>query len=142
MPRVVLDTNVLVSATIRPAGPAGRVVAALAMGAFENVLSPQILEEMRETLFSDELRPYQRLSPPEIEELLEILERVSLLVQGTTLVAVCRDPDDDKFFAAGVEGAAEYIVSGDADVRAVGKYRGITVLSPREFLRVLNLDVP
>jgi putative PIN family toxin of toxin-antitoxin system len=130
MPRAVLDTNVLVSATIRPSSPPGRVLAALAEGAFEHVTSPQVLEEMREALFAEELRPYQRLTPAEIQDLLTTLERASLLVPGTTRVRVCRDPDDDKFLAAALEGAAEYIVSGDPDLHAVGTHRGTTVLTP------------
>jgi putative PIN family toxin of toxin-antitoxin system len=117
-------------------------LAALAAGAFENVTSLQILEEIRDTLLSDELRPYQRLRAAEIEELLDTLERVSLLVPGATGVTVCRDPDDDKFFAAAIEGAAFHIVSGDADVQAVKEYRGITVLNPAAFLRALGHPVP
>lgn len=142
MHRVVLETNVCASATIRPAAPPGRILAALAAGAFENVTSLQILEEIRDTLLSDELRPYQRLRAAEIEELLDTLERVSLLVPGATGVTVCRDPDDDKFFAAAIEGAAFHIVSGDADVQAVKEYRGITVLNPAAFLRALGHPVP
>ena len=122
MPRVVLDTNVLVSATIRPLGPPGRVLAALAAGAFQHITSPQILEEMRGALFAEELRAYQRLTPGEIEGLLMSVERGSLLVPGTAEVHVCRDPDDDKFFAAALEGTADYIVSGDPDVQAVRSY--------------------
>lgn len=141
MHRVVLDTNVLVSATIRPEGTPGRILVELAAGAFESVTSPPILEETRETLHSEELRPYQRLSPQEIEDLLDTVERVSLLVPGTSAVTVCRDPDDDKFFAAAIEGAAAYIVSGDADLQAIGSYRGITVLSPAKFLRILGRGV-
>ena len=58
MPRVVLDTNVLVSALITPAGASARLLVELRAGAFEVVLSPLLLAELREVLGRDKFRRY------------------------------------------------------------------------------------
>jgi uncharacterized protein len=48
---------------------------------------------------------------------------------------VCVDPDDDKFLACALAGAASIVISGDSELRAVSGWRGIVVLSPRAFVQ-------
>ena len=47
---------------------------------------------------------------------------------------ICSDPDDDKFLACAVAGKVKHIVTGDKALLATSGYRGITVLTPREFV--------
>ena len=46
---------------------------------------------------------------------------------------VSADPDDDKYFAAAVEGRATWIVTADPDLLTVKEYRGVRVVTPRVF---------
>ena len=61
------------------------------------------------------------------------------LVQDTgAVVGVCRDPADDMVLAAAREGRAEVIVTGDADLLALGEHEGIAIVKPRAFLELLE----
>jgi len=62
----------------------------------------------------------------------------SLARIGLRLCGVLPDPDDDKFLACALEAQVDCIVTCDADVLSVGRYRGIDVLRPREFLERLT----
>ncbi len=68
--------------------------------------------------------------------ILEILTVHSPLLDAFPLpVPVSADPDDDKFRAAAVASGASVIVSGDRHLVDVSGWRGIEVLTPREFIR-------
>ena len=137
--RAVLDTNVVISATLIRGGNEDRILRTWQRGAFELVLSPQILEEMARALFYEGLRKFRWMSEEEVLALLESLTRGSFLVSGKVRVQASRDPEDDKFVAAAVEGRAEYVVSGDNDLLTLKTYKGIRIITPAQFLRILRV---
>ena len=136
--RAVLDTNVLVSATLVRGGNEDRILRAWRRGDFELVLSRQILEEVGRALLYEKLRRYRWMSETEVIRLLELLASESLLVPGKLAVAASRDPQDDKFLAAALEGNARYVVSGDRDLLDLKTYRNISLLRPAAFLKILH----
>ncbi len=136
--RVVLDTNVVVSATLIRGGNEGRLLRAWQRGTFELVLSPPILEEIGRVLLYEKLQKFRWMSEEEIVSLLEALGEESILVRGDTTLKVSRDPADDKFLAAAIEGRAQYVVSGDRDLLAVKAYGGVQVVRPSAFLAILR----
>jgi putative PIN family toxin of toxin-antitoxin system len=135
--RAVLDTNVLVSATLIRGGNEDRALHAWRRGAFGLVFLPAMLEEVSRVLTYEKLRKYRWLTDAEMVELLEALASQSVIVPGTMTVTACRDPDDDKFLAAGLEGKAEYVVTGDKDLLALKAYRGLRIVTPATFLRIV-----
>ena len=129
--RVVLDTNVAVSAALlRRSTPRKALDQVLEQGSL--LISVETIAELDEVLrrprFNRYLREEGRL------EFLGELVRGSELVEVTAQVAVCRDPNDDKFLELAVSGAATSIVSGDGDLLALHPFRGIAILSPQDFL--------
>lgn len=136
--RVALDTNIVVSATLIRGGNEGRILRALQRGAFQLVLSPEILNEMGRVLFYERLQKVQWMGAEEIVALLQRLARESILVPGIVRVKACRDPEDDKFLAAAVEGHAPYVVSGDRDLLDMKTYRGIQIIRSAVFLEILR----
>jgi putative PIN family toxin of toxin-antitoxin system len=136
--RVVLDTNVVISATLIRGGNEDRILRAWQRGAFELVLSPQILDEMGRALSYEKLQKFQWMKEREIITLLQMLAQESVLVSGRVPVKASRDPEDDKFLAAAIEGQAQYVVSGDRDLLDVKVYRGIRIVRPAVFLRILR----
>jgi predicted nucleic acid-binding protein len=52
--------------------------------------------------------------------------------------AACRDRDDDKVLAAAIAGKADLIVTGDEDLLVLGQHHGIRILSPRQFVELLD----
>jgi putative PIN family toxin of toxin-antitoxin system len=136
--RAVLDTNVVISATLIPGGNEDLILRAWKREAFELVLSLPILEEMTRALFYERLQRRQWMTEPEIMVLVQTLARESVLVLGRVRVKASRDPDDDKFLAAAIDARATYVVSGDADLLDLKAYRGVKIVRPAAFLKVLR----
>jgi putative PIN family toxin of toxin-antitoxin system len=136
--RAVLDANVYVSAAVRPEGPPGHIIARfLRGGAFENVMSQPIVDEVLRALGYPKVRKYIRhgLDP---ELWFEDIVVLSDLVAGDReFEGVSKDPDDDKYVAAAVEGRAGFLVAGDSDLLELKEYQGIRIVSPRVFLDIL-----
>jgi putative PIN family toxin of toxin-antitoxin system len=140
MVRVVFDTNIFVSAFIQPKSPPGRLFARLIQGdEFELVLSASILAEVSRALRYPKVRKRIRLDDDDLDLRVAMLGILSTIVSvnSRTVTGVSRDPDDDAILAAAVEGCADYIVTGDQDLLAIGDYQGIRIVTPRAFLRRL-----
>lgn len=138
--RVVLDANVFVSALIRPEGPPGRIlVRLLREGTFELVASPATLAELRRSLRYPRVRRYLALSEEELDLWVEALPAIAVVVKGTVSRHVVEaDPADDIYIAAAADGLASYIVSGDRHLLDLEEHEGIRIVTPREFLDLLE----
>lgn len=130
--RVVLDTNTLVSAFLF-SGPASRLVPLWQRGQLTVLVSRSILEEYYRVL----AYPKFGLSQAEIKDLIEeeLLPYIEAVRVSRRLPVVCRDPDDMKFLECAVTGRAEYLITGDQDLRSLGSYRGVTIVTAAEFLQ-------
>lgn len=136
--RVVLDTNVVVSAFLSVRSAPARIMQALQQDAFELLVSPEILQEYGAALRYDRVRRVHRLTEAQVDSALEDLKGLAIMVEPTiSPKIIAADADDDKFFACAVEGRADVIVSGDAHVQAVKQYGGIPVLAPAAFVALL-----
>jgi putative PIN family toxin of toxin-antitoxin system len=136
--RVVLDTNVVVSAFLSSSGVAARILKHLEQEAFELLLCEDILHEYVVALGYERVKKQHKLSDEQIVRVLEELRASAAFVKpAVQLTVVAADPDDDKFFECALEGGAHFIVSGDTTVQAVKQYQGIQVLSPTLFLAML-----
>lgn len=84
--------------------------------------------------------PKFQLSDQEIRPLIEeeLLPFVETIRVRRRLAVVRRDPDDDKFLECAVAGRAQYLVTGDRDLRELGTFRGTTILTAGEFLERMN----
>ncbi len=138
--RVVLDSNVVVSATLVRGGNEDRILRAWQRGAFDLVLSPQILEEMGRVLLHEKLQNFRWMAEDEVISLLQSLAEESVLVSGGVTVRVSRDPEDDKFLGAAIEGNARYVVTGDKDLLDLKRYRGVQIVRPTTFVRLLRKE--
>jgi hypothetical protein len=129
--RVVIDTNVFVSATILPRSvPRQAVDRALNDGIM--LLSEATLGELTETLFRRRFDDY--VSVKERELLLAQLASTAEFVQIIRRVHECRDPKDDKILEVALNGRADIIITGDSDLLALSPWRGIAILRPAQYL--------
>lgn len=137
--RVVLDTNVIVSALLSPTGVPARIVTAWQQERFELLVSESILSEYERALNYDRVRTRHRLDATEIAVLIDGFRQFAILVaEIEPLHVVQDDPEDDKFLACAVTGRATYIVSGDTHLRDLELYQGVSILTPNAFLEVLS----
>ena len=126
--RIVLDTNVLVSALISRAGPPGRVLAAVKHEGLTLVTSEAQISELKAVLSRQRLRSYIR--PEEAEDLLGNLHAVGEVVANLPTTNVSPDPDDNLILATAIAGQADLIVSGDKKhMLALGKVDNIPIVT-------------
>jgi len=134
MMRAVIDTGVFVSALIRPQGRTGAVLQALKDKRFTLIYSTDILVEIIDVLGRDNFRSKYHISPDGIAALIDLIRLRGELVIPSQKVTVCRDPKDDIFLEAALEGEAEYIVSGDFDLLDMKSFENTPILRVAEFL--------
>ena len=142
--RLVLDTNVLISAFISQTGAPAQIFALWRSGDLEIIVSSETLDELTRVLSYPRVTRYLRYTPEQIERFLDLLRMGADLLESERLgdvTVVNDDTDDDKFFAVALVAQAQYIVSGDkTHVLPVGQYEGIQVVAPATFLRILQKD--
>ena len=126
---VVLDTNVFVSAVL--GGTLEAVIDHWRAGRFTLVVTDEVVGEYLAVL----RRPKFGLLPDVIDDVIGyVFRRAEFVTPVERLRVVESDPKDDKFLEAAVAGEAALIVSGDRHLSSLGAYRGIPIVSPREFL--------
>jgi hypothetical protein len=130
--RLVVDTNVFVSAIILPLSVPRRAVdQALDNGVL--LFSAATIAELEEVLRRPKFDRY--VIREERQFFLSQLASTAEFVQIIQLVRECRDPKDDKFLEVALNGRADVIVTGDADLLGIHPWRGIEVLSPAKYLK-------
>jgi len=129
MIRIVLDTNVIVSALVFGGVP--RSVLELAeAGQCELFYSESIQNEVRRVL-ADKFD----WAPAMLQQVLPTLWSMGQLVSPQILVhAVPDDPDDNRILECALAADASFIVSGDRHVLALRNYKSISIVTPRQFL--------
>jgi putative PIN family toxin of toxin-antitoxin system len=129
--RVVLDTNVLVSAALKQQSMPGMV--ALLVERRGGLLKSLATEQQ---LLGVIARPYfDSLIHPDARAWLRRLMAGAELVTITEHVAACRDPTDDKFLELAVNGYADLIVTGDGDLLALNPFREIPIVAAATFVQ-------
>jgi putative PIN family toxin of toxin-antitoxin system len=120
--RSVFDTNVLVSALLlKTSKPRQALDCALGKGKI--LLSFSTLAEINDVLGRKQFRRY--IVEEEIRRFLAALTRDAEWVEIIVPIVACRDSKDDKFLELAVNGHADYIVTGDADLIALHPFRNI-----------------
>lgn len=130
MIRVVLDTNILISALLSPLGPPAQVFLMTIAGLDAQLcVSGDIYTEYEEVI----RRPRLNRSDSEIEATLRTIREKGFWVKPTEKVRACSDPDDDIFLECAQAAGAHYLVTGNAkDFPAT--WVGTQIMTARQFL--------
>ncbi len=129
--RVVLDTNVLVSALLFT-GKLSKIVDLWRQGKVIPLISRGTFEELGAVLEY----PKFSLAPDEIQSIIEneILPFFEVVEIQENVRGVCRDPGDDKFIACALSSPADFLVSGDKDLTDLKRYKTVKIIRVSEFL--------
>lgn len=133
MYRVVLDTNVLISAIIRNGKPRQLLRKSIEENKYILVTSNDILNEMVGVL----RRPKFQMSKEEISKILFALVSSSDVKVVKSRFKVVKDPDDDMIVNTAYDGETDYIVSGDGDLLRVKEFKNIKIITVKEMLKLL-----
>jgi uncharacterized protein len=132
--RVVIDSNVVVSAMLSPYAPPAQVVRLALQGDLGMLHDHRILAEYREVLS----RPTFDFDPRDVRAMLEGLEWIGETVFATPLTVELPDPDDLPFLEVAAAGKADALVTGNSRHYRPAKGRhDIRILTPRELLDLL-----
>ncbi len=112
----VVDTNIWVSAFLNPHGFPARLVEAGKAGQLTVVMSPPMLEELLEVLCRPRIMKIRRTTPADAEAFVRNVAEVARLVPVSGDLRLCRDPDDDVVLETAIAGSAQYVVSRDEDI--------------------------
>ena len=135
--KVVIDTNVLVSAVISKDSSPADVVRLAILGEIENYTSEDTLAEVERILNSEKV--LQRIRREHKDDIIRIYRLISIKVSPKIRVNVIkRDPSDNKFLEAALEAKADFIITGDHHLLELREFRGVKILSPSDFLKLLQ----
>ncbi|MFZ0771717.1 MAG: putative toxin-antitoxin system toxin component, PIN family [Candidatus Sulfotelmatobacter sp.] len=128
--RVVVDTNVLVSRLLAAESIPGLAVRE-ARRRGRLLVSDATMYELAEVLSREKFDRYVSLE--QRKQFLRQLGRIAELVPIIQVIRECRDPKDDKFLEVALNGRADVIITGDVDLLALHPWRGIAIVSPRNY---------
>jgi uncharacterized protein len=135
----VLDVNTLASAAASGAGLPGQVVDLATDGLIRVAVSEQMLVKLGDVL----RRPYfwKRLSEQEREDFIASFRAVAHKEDpDPDVVGVADDEEDDLVLGTAVAAGADYLVTGDTGLLDIGEYRGVKIVTAREFLILIDAD--
>jgi putative PIN family toxin of toxin-antitoxin system len=133
--RVVLDTNVIVSALLFQS-TLSKIVILWQGDAFIPIISKDTFQELQTVL----AYPKFALTPDEIRAILEgeILPFFEVVEAVEDVKGVCADPTDDKFLACACAASTDYLVSGDKTLTELKQYKSVKIIKPSEFLKLFD----
>ena len=136
--RVVLDTNVLISALLFDGVPE-RIFLAGLRGEIQLLTSLSLLEELARVL-----KGKFEIDANSVADTIELVKSVAEVVEVESRVRVILRPDgDNRILECAGDGKADIIVTGDTKhILPLSKYRGTRILSPAEFVKFLRPSLP
>src|SRR5580704_17716614 len=130
--RVVLDTNILVSALIAPAGKPAAIIDAWLDGRFTLLTCATHIDELRSTLHKS--RVADLIKPYKAGRLVNQVRKLAEDVDPLPRVERSSDPTDDFLLSMSEGGKADYLVTGDKNgLLALGRHKATQIVSAREF---------
>lgn len=135
--RLVLDTNILLSALMVRGTPPDRLYEAWRHGRFQLASAEQQLEELKRV----SRRPFfqKPLSASEIGRMINDIRRLAVMCDPLPQVVVSPDPNDDFLLAIAQSAAADYLVTGDkSDLLALGAHGRTRIVSARSMVQLLD----
>ncbi len=136
MIRIVLDTNLFVSALLKSGSNPDRIIQLVRDEKVLLLMSDSICDEISRVLAYPKIRKRLTASDEELGNFVQLLGTVAIMTPGSlNLPPLDADPDDTKYLVCAVEGHADFIVSGDNHLTDLVIYRGIHIVTPADFLQ-------
>ncbi len=144
MTRIVIDTNILVSAILTPKGNPAKILKLVLEGKFTLIISPAILEETQQVLRYPrlvKLMKKNKITRKEVYDFLGKMSKIAVITPGKIEIdAIPDDPADNKILACGLEGEADFIISGDHHLTDLKIFHGIKIVNPADFLKIIKIQ--
>jgi uncharacterized protein len=131
--RLVVDTNILISALLVEASLSADLIVLWRQGRFDLLTSAEQLDELMRVTRYPRIR--ERLAPALAGRLINELRDIAVVLKNLPTVSICQDPYDDYLLAMAVAGAADFLVTGDKrDLLGLKLHEGTKIVTVRDFL--------
>jgi putative PIN family toxin of toxin-antitoxin system len=131
--RLVVDTNILVSALLSTTSLPARMLLLWRAGHFDLLTAAEQLDEVTRVTRYPKIR--ERLTPAVAGRLVNDLRALAVTLDALPAVDVSPDPDDNYLLAIALTGSADFLVTGDKrDLLGLGTHVGTRIISVRDFL--------
>jgi len=130
--RIVVDTNVFVSGLLRRSSVSGQAAAKARHNAVL-LVSEATMTELADVLAGAKFDRY--VSVEQRVGFIRLIWNIAEFVPIIQRLRECRDPKDDKFLEVALNGRADLILSGDADLLTLNPWRETAILSPSQYLK-------
>lgn len=138
MTRIVLDTNVIISAIISSSGNPRTILDQVFDRKVSLCLSPPLIAEILRVIDYPHIVDYIKKRGRTIEQAKNNVKRIIAIAEITsdqvTINRISADPDDNRILECAIEAKADYIISGDQHLTPLGNFQGIPILKPEAFL--------
>jgi putative PIN family toxin of toxin-antitoxin system len=134
--KVVIDTNVVVSANLSDQGPSAAILDLAANRVILMFISPPVLTEYEAVLRRSSLK----IDPSRIASSLAVIRNTSRLVRPTRRLAEAADEPDNRFLECAAAAGADFIITGNAK-HFPQRFENIRIVTPREFLDLITAEV-
>jgi len=132
--RIILDTNIWISYLITKNHS---LLDELLINQQITILfSEELLNEFFEVINRPKLKKY--FKQKDLEVILELIENYGELIEVKSKIEICRDYKDNFLLSLAVDGKANYLISGDADLLVLKKIKKIKIISIKEFYLMFN----
>jgi len=132
--KVVIDTNVLVSAVLKDRDPEAVIMFVASRDDFEWIVSKEIMAEYSEVLS----RPKFGLPKDILNAWRAILDRLTVTCTVDLVIDFPRDRKDAKFLSCSVVAGADYFITGDSDFNEAHQLLTTTILSVSQFKKLVS----
>lgn len=136
LPKLVLDTNIIISAHLKPESLERSALKLALAGRAELYISEAILLEYEEVL----ARPKFRIDPDQAAESLQLIRAQAKTVTPARELAISPDPDDNRFLECAETAQADYLVTGNKR-HFPKQWKTTQVVSARELIELLAPDL-
>jgi putative PIN family toxin of toxin-antitoxin system len=139
MHKIVLDTNIFVSAILKNQSNPGHIIDLIKEKKLTLFLSPDIILEIATVLSYPKLKKIHGLTPKGIKSHLKGLKSIAEIVVPTTRLDIIeRDSSDNIYLECAIETDADFIISGDHHLTDLETYEGVRIVSPATFLKIIQ----
>jgi len=131
--RLVIDSNVLISALLADASLPAQLIVLWRRGRFDLLTAAEQLDELMRVTRYPKIR--ERLAPALAGRLINDLRAIAVIVDRLPVVDVSADPNDNYLLAIAAAGSADFLVTGDKrDLLGIEVYEGTKIVTVRDFL--------
>ncbi len=139
--RIVLDTNVFVSALINPHGKPAQILNHVFENRIRLFISPPIIEELERVLSYPKLAKKHGLKREKLKEFIaDLLSIMSLIEEEKIIEVITEDPSDSKYLSCALNSKVDFIISGDTHLLNLEQYEGIPIVTPAQLLEIMERE--